>query len=160
MYLAVLAKVEGVLERWGRMFWMTQRSDLGVSKNMGKPPNHPILIGFSAIFTIHFGDTTIFGNIQLMIVIFFADDSKPSVTVSMVVVSNIFMLKVSQGLPGNMIHFGLRIFFNWVVDQPPPDVTLCNSGATPIDKVRGKRSRAKIPGKLLVLVKVVSTSLG
>ena len=22
---------------------------------MGKPPNHPILIGFSIIFTIHFG---------------------------------------------------------------------------------------------------------
>ena len=33
-------------------------------KNMGKPPNHPILIGFSIIFTIHFGGITtpIFGN--------------------------------------------------------------------------------------------------
>ena len=28
---------------------------MGVSKNMGKNPNHPILIGSSIIFTIHFG---------------------------------------------------------------------------------------------------------
>ena len=35
-------------------------------KNMGKPPNHPILIGVSIIFTIHFRDTTIFGNTQVL----------------------------------------------------------------------------------------------
>ena len=29
------------------------------------PPNHPILIGVSIIFTIHFGGTTIFGNTQM-----------------------------------------------------------------------------------------------
>ena len=28
---------------------------MGVSNNRGGPPNHPILIGFSIIFTIHFG---------------------------------------------------------------------------------------------------------
>ena len=31
----------------------------------GKPPNHPILIGFSIIFTIHFGVPLFFGNTQL-----------------------------------------------------------------------------------------------
>ena len=37
-------------------------------KIMGKPPNHPILIGCSIIFTIHFGGkkTPIFGNIQML----------------------------------------------------------------------------------------------
>ena len=30
-------------------------SNVGVSKNMGKPPKSSILIGFSIIFTIHFG---------------------------------------------------------------------------------------------------------
>ena len=28
---------------------------MDVSENSGFPPNHPILIGFSIIFTIHFG---------------------------------------------------------------------------------------------------------
>ena len=37
------------------------------SKNRGgkTPPNHPILIGFSIIFTIHFGVPLFFGNIQI-----------------------------------------------------------------------------------------------
>ena len=39
---------------------------MGVSKNMGKPPNHPILIAFSIIFTIHFGGfPPIFGNTHI-----------------------------------------------------------------------------------------------
>ena len=40
--------------------------DLDVSKNSGFPPKSSILIGFSIIFTIHFGgNTTIFGNAHL-----------------------------------------------------------------------------------------------
>ena len=39
---------------------------MGVSKNRGGPPKSSILIGFSLIFTIHFGCfPPIFGNIQM-----------------------------------------------------------------------------------------------
>ena len=37
------------------------------SKNRGKPPNHHILIGFSIIFTIHFGGfPPIFGSTPIL----------------------------------------------------------------------------------------------
>ena len=39
---------------------------MGVSKNRGTPKSS-ILIGFSIIFTIHFGGTHIFGNIQIVV---------------------------------------------------------------------------------------------
>ena len=39
---------------------------MGVSKNRGTPKSS-ILIGFSIIFTIHFGDTTIFGNTRMVV---------------------------------------------------------------------------------------------
>ena len=40
-----------------------QDVDLGVSKNRGGPPKSSILIGFSIIFTIHFGGfPPIFGS--------------------------------------------------------------------------------------------------
>ena len=39
---------------------------MGVSKNRGGPPKSSILIGFSIIFTIHFGEfPPIFGNTQM-----------------------------------------------------------------------------------------------
>ena len=40
-----------------------------VSENSGTPKSS-ILIGFSIIFTIHFGGTTIFGNIHMYIFTF------------------------------------------------------------------------------------------
>ena len=41
---------------------------MGVSKNRGGPPKSSILIGFSIIFTIHFGGfTPIFGNTHMML---------------------------------------------------------------------------------------------
>ena len=43
--------------------WQKQIFDQGVSENMGTP-NHPIFIGFSILFTINFGVSTIFGNTQ------------------------------------------------------------------------------------------------
>ena len=40
---------------------------MGVSKNrVFYPPNHPILIGFFIIFTIHFWGTIIFGNTHII----------------------------------------------------------------------------------------------
>ena len=39
-------------------------TDMDVSKNNGTPKSS-ILIGFSIIFTIHFGGTPIFGNIHM-----------------------------------------------------------------------------------------------
>ena len=43
-------------QRWlGAKKKITQELQVGVSKNMGKPPNHPIFIGVFIIFTIHFG---------------------------------------------------------------------------------------------------------
>ena len=38
---------------------------MGVSKNRGGPPKSSILIGFSIIFTIHFGVPSIFGITQI-----------------------------------------------------------------------------------------------
>ncbi len=42
---------------------------MSVSKNRGGPPKSSILIGFSIIFTIHFGgfSTPIFGNSHMII---------------------------------------------------------------------------------------------
>ena len=41
-------------------------SFIWVFPKIGVPPNHPFLIGFSIIFTIHFGVSTIFGNNQIL----------------------------------------------------------------------------------------------
>ena len=46
-----------------RRLSLQSRSEMDVSKNRGKPPKYSILIGFSIIFTIHFG-----GKIPLFLV--------------------------------------------------------------------------------------------
>ena len=48
------------------MVGVLKENDLGVSKNKGAPKSS-ILIGFSIIFTIHFGgkNTPIFGSIPI-----------------------------------------------------------------------------------------------
>ena len=51
--------------------WILRKSIISIwmfPKIVGFPPNHPILIGFSMIFTIHFGgNTPIFGNTHLFL---------------------------------------------------------------------------------------------
>ena len=41
----------------------------GCFRKLGVPPNHPILIGISIIFTIHFGVSPIFGNNHMSMII-------------------------------------------------------------------------------------------
>ena len=76
--LMLVLKSPGLLKIW-------------VFPKIGGTPKSSILIGFSIIFTIHFGGTIIFGNTHIIIyLIFFLGEVSPNRETQLYILSNSF----------------------------------------------------------------------
>ena len=133
--LEKIGKVDSSRTRCVSSAWLSRifGVELGiwVFPKIGVPPNHPILIGFSIIFTIHFGGKIlIFGNIhilqlnQLFWFSFLGESSTPYSIYSLMIKSpNIEgLLQSSPKTNTTLDKHTKRRLCSWLVNVPSPEI--------------------------------------